>query len=267
MFRSLFIVLCCLSAALTRRLNIRSVHDNEVDASSSSSESFEAPRVDSWVRITKFPPKEVTVNFGEIVELECEAHGGYPAPIIQWYKDTIKVTDNERFSNVISSYPLKGLANAKAKLRIVAAQTEIFFCRAQSGNKMAKASTKVIVVGKGLSEFIANEIRQLKAEPRKDELDGARIVFYDTIYMNNIGNTAEFPCKSVGNPSPDSIWLGPNNQYIEPGADHRFTILPSGGLRINGLRWNDMGPYTCVAKNDHGEDSIQTFLYPMLADK
>lgn len=39
--------------------------------------------------------------------------------------------------------------------------------------------------------------------------------------------------------------------------------LPTGELLISDLKWNDMGTYTCVAKNGIAKDTIQTFIYPL----
>lgn len=252
-------VVCFWNQGSARRLT-RSTFDNEVDNGLDDIETTERV-VKSWVKINQPQEREIRVNFGDSLELECEASGS-PAPVLQWYKDRVQITDNEIVSNDISPYQIQGLAKARARLRINSAdKTEIYFCKAQSGTKTAKTATKVIVTN-SLSNFIADEIRELKAKPSK-QFSAARITFFDSIYMDNIGNSVEFPCKASGYPTPATLWLDPSENVIGDG-DSRFTLLPSGGLRINKIRWNDMGPYTCVAKNDRGQDSVTTFLYPML---
>lgn len=39
--------------------------------------------------------------------------------------------------------------------------------------------------------------------------------------------------------------------------------MPDGALRIRSIVWNDMGAYMCVSRNSVGQDSVDTFLYPM----
>lgn len=36
-----------------------------------------------------------------------------------------------------------------------------------------------------------------------------------------------------------------------------------GELRIRSMEWSDMGAYVCALENSVGEDSVETFLYPM----
>ncbi|KAF5283996.1 hypothetical protein FQR65_LT13630 [Abscondita terminalis] len=92
----------------------------------------------------------------------------------------------------------------------------------------------------------------------------ARIVLFNTIYLDNIGSDIALPCKATGNPTPDIIWLDPSEHVVGGNGDGRLSILSDGELRIRSVRWDDMGVYTCVARNSVAQDTISTFLYPML---
>ncbi len=41
----------------------------------------------------------------------------------------------------------------------------------------------------------------------------------------------------------------------------KFTMLDTGGLRINGVESSDAGDYTCTASNDFGSDSTTITVY------
>lgn len=75
------------------------------------------------------------------------------------------------------------------------------------------------------------------------------------------GNDATLPCKFVGNPRPNVIWLDPNSKVIE--SSEKYSMSQEGELRIRSMEWSDMGAYVCALENSVGEDSVETFLYPM----
>lgn len=41
-----------------------------------------------------------------------------------------------------------------------------------------------------------------------------------------------------------------------------FKVLNNGDLLIKKSDWEMMGLFKCVASNDNGKDTVQTFLYP-----
>ena len=76
--------------------------------------------------------------------------------------------------------------------------------------------------------------------------------------------SVEFPCIAIGNPKPQITWLNQNNKVIDSEDGPRLTVLPQGSLRIDYLIWDDLGDYTCIAKNSNGQDTITTFVYPVM---
>lgn len=161
---------------------------------------------------------------------------------------------------MVSDLPTQGMARVKSRLLIPAVlpiHSDTYMCVAESGSQIATGSTRLIVNNdvndRNFTQFIADNIIGLRQPPRI-------VLFYQT-YMDNIGNDVILPCKTVGNPPPSVIWLNPQEHVM---SSDRAQILPDGSLRLRNIRWTDMGPYTCVARNALDRDHIQTFLYPML---
>ncbi|GJQ87065.1 putative immunoglobulin [Trypoxylus dichotomus] len=208
----------------------------------------------SWVTITA-KSEEISAYPGEIIELECEASGS-PQPAIEFYNRASVLSGNNVLAS--SSSPL---VKSTARWRLVAEKSEVIFCKATSGSKTAHAAIKIFVAGSQLG-LLNNDGFHFEASQRKVP----RITFFDTTYVENIGNTVILPCSSTGNENADTIWLDVNGKVLDNTLDERFAVS-SGHLRIKNIMWSDMGLYTCVIKNNFGEDAITTFLYPMLAEE
>lgn len=128
-----------------------------------------------------------------------------------------------------------------------------FTCVARSGSQMAYATTTVIPSGKPASKELLSDA------PSK-----ARIVTHYTKLFNTIGQNVVLPCQATGRPKPEYSWTDPENRII--GANNpRFKVLPKGDLAILQLQFNDLGTYTCTARNDLSTDTAETFLYPAVS--
>jgi len=217
-----------------------------------------------WVKISQPPPSTVSKLAGATIELNCEAVGS-PAPTIQWLKDGKPVTDNEPFdNNLINDNPSRGLAKIRSKLLIhsvLSVQEGKFTCLAEAGSKIATAASLLYVQSTGnqmnFTQLLHEKMLGARTQPT--------ITLYNTIYMDDIGNEVVLPCKAAGHPRPSVMWLDNNDNIV--GKSGRVSVLPDGELRIQNIRWADMGPYRCIADNIWGQDSISTFLYPMLPEK
>lgn len=89
-----------------------------------------------------------------------------------------------------------------------------------------------------------------------------KIVYNYVFLFEFIGSDIVLPCKTIGRPRPEVFWFDDDDNIIN-GQDPRLSVLNNGDLVITGLRWADMGGYTCVAKNHIGKDSVTVFLYPV----
>jgi hypothetical protein len=85
----------------------------------------------------------------------------------------------------------------------------------------------------------------------------AIISFGRTMAVLRKGRT-QLACLTVGVPSPERTWLGPNNTPV--GGD-RFKIHTDGSLLISDVHKSDEGNYTCSVRNEEGTDQIQYSLH------
>ncbi|KAJ8951134.1 hypothetical protein NQ318_021578 [Aromia moschata] len=256
MILSVLLMAISLNVAQCRRLNDNDI-DNEVSSNPAANLGYREH--DDWVQISQPPVPVVNKKVGAHVELYCEAMGS-PPPTIQWYKGNMRITENESFdTNVISRMP--GLAKVSSRLVInylLPRHQDFYRCVAESGRKVRTSTAKLNIVNKEGREMNFTQLISAK-------ILGAhhlpRVTFWAQTYMDVIGTDVILPCRFVGNPKPNLIWIDPNGKVIE--NDDRFTVLPEGELRIRSILWSDMGGYTCAVENTLGEDSIETFLYPM----
>ncbi|CAN7940842.1 unnamed protein product, partial [Ixodes hexagonus] len=74
-----------------------------------------------------------------------------------------------------------------------------------------------------------------------------------------VNTAAVMPCEATGTPTPTIRWQY-NAVPLLTSTKHRFVILQSGTLKINGLQIQDSGTYTCTASSESGETSWTAFL-------
>lgn len=213
----------------------------------------------SWVSI-KATQDKIKALAGEPIEIECEA-SGTPAPYIKFYRGDLDIKEDNIF--ISKEFQSGGLARATGKYHSIAMKTEIIFCQATSGSKTSLAKIEIIVAEPKYN-LMGNNIWWYKIDDESKNL-APKITFFDTMYVGQIGNTATLPC--VANPKDAEItWLNSTRYPIENVVETRRTVTPLGNLQIKSISWSDMGSYICVARNNYGEDTITTFLYPMLDD-
>ncbi|KAL1501053.1 hypothetical protein ABEB36_006452 [Hypothenemus hampei] len=217
-------------------------------------------RILNYVRITQPPISPmVSRKIGQHLELHCEAMGS-PPPTIQWYKDNMKITENESFDdNIINRTPSIAKVSSRLVINHVLVRHQGFYhCEADNGDHIDKAGTNLVVPNAHGREMNLTELIKLKFVGSHHQ---PRVTFWASAYMDVIGADVILPCKHVGNPKPDVLWFDINNKEIE--NDERFSILQEGELKIKSINWEDMGMYTCMVRNSVGQDAIETFLYPM----
>ncbi|XP_044764143.1 neural/ectodermal development factor IMP-L2 isoform X2 [Coccinella septempunctata] len=217
-----------------------------------------------WVKINQTPKRHITKNHGQRLELECEAMGS-PPPTIQWYKEdrllTVPVNIDRYENNIVNAVSSQGLASVKSRLvlnYLLPVHDGTFRCLAESGSEKAVAESRVYVINKddiqmNFTTLVQKNILGAHHKPR--------VTLWSPTYMDVIGREILLPCQGVGNPRPQIQWVGPMGLIGE--GEGRISMLSNGELRIRSVTWSDMGGYICIAKNHLGEDSAETFLYPM----
>ncbi|KAI4455009.1 hypothetical protein MML48_9g00003307 [Holotrichia oblita] len=244
----LILVSLWLSTASGRRLTSRSVENNEIDLN-----ELTGNVVDDWVRI-QTPQSEIRAEYGKIVDLKCNATGGLP-PYVEFLRNTPNFKDGI-ISNEVSDIRNPAIAIAFARIRFVAKKTEVVYCRAISGNKIAQTPIRIVVTPP-----------TTKLRPFGCKTCSPTITFWYDAILDTIGNSVTLPCAATGAGDITKTWYNATYVPIVETSNDRFTITPSGDLRIKNLHWSDMGGYTCFAKNSYGQDSILTFLYPMAPEE
>jgi len=197
------------------------------------------------VRLKKVPPARVDGRkSGEII-LACSATGS-PAPSIAWYKDNLFVAHLDQNIEEKSA----SLGETVAELRLpclTESEAGIYECRARAGKQEVTAVTEVNIV-----EYEDNLCR----EEGKPE-----IAMWRPTMMVEEGDVVVLPCKVKQPHDQEITWT--NGRGDDVGNDVRFVVTESGDLVISSVTWNDMGQYTCTAKNLKGTTSVNTFLYPL----
>ncbi|XP_019877831.1 neural/ectodermal development factor IMP-L2 isoform X3 [Aethina tumida] len=212
-----------------------------------------------WVKIFSAPQDTVAQKYGAPVELTCQAMGS-PPPTIQWYKRNTKLTENEPDYEVQS----EGLAKVTSRLVInylLPRHEDLYRCVAVSGGEEATAVSKLIVINTegnrelNFTQLLQNKILGAYHRPRAS--------YWATTYMDVIGNNVYLPCRTVGNPKPELVWLDPMDRKVSRDERDRVHVMANGDLAIREMQWSDMGNYICSVSNVVGEDQVETFLYPM----
>ncbi|XP_074707142.1 roundabout homolog 3 [Strix uralensis] len=163
------------------------------------------------------PPGDLVVAAGEPAVLECVPPRGHPEPSVSWKKNGARLSDKDE------------------RLTI-------------RGGKLMLASTRKSDAGVYVC-VATNVVGERDSEP-------AELVVFERPAFGRrplnqavlVEGTAEFPCEAVGDPQPAARWRKEEGE-LPPG---RWEVLPDNTLRINRLRAEDEGTYTCVADNSVG---------------
>lgn len=192
---------------------------------------------------------------------------------------------DELTSNAIIEGSSGGVARVRSRLfldHIPTVGEHKFTCVGQVGGQVVHATT---VVKTSSSELFPSAIVNVRHRPVSSspgnilshlafEAGSAgsatgpvvpRITKWFSVLLETIGNTVVLPCEAYAQPNPQIYWLDNNNEVISK-RDPRFKVSYDGSLVIVNLKWDDMGEFHCVAKNDMGKDTKSTFIYPMLRD-
>lgn len=230
---------------------------DDVDNSIQSDRETNLINQKDWVRIHQPPPAKITQSLGAPAELVCEVVGS-PVPSVKWVQGEAPLEEDESLESnaIIESSP-----NAIVKVRSVLVidhllpSDKAFTCLGRNGVNRVSASTIVHpeYQSKMLSELLIPKSHGL-AGPQKP-----KIVFSYSQYMDLMGSTVVLPCKAIGRPRPEIYWLDVQQTLITDRK--RYKILPNGYLLITDLKWDDMGTFTCIARNSFGKDTISTFVY------
>lgn len=67
------------------------------------------------------------------------------------------------------------------------------------------------------------------------------------------GETVTLRCNAKGEPMPVITWISPTNRVIYPALD-KYQVLDDGTLVVQKVQRSDGGNYTCMSRNNAGQD-------------
>lgn len=193
---------------------------------------------------------DMTVMAGETVTFQCDALF-VPSATIYWEKNGVRVQGDselnlkEKMLNLGKPVVESGIMASTLTIPCADAHDSgKYQCVAYNGHNTAKSSAKLVVEGRS----------QCKSSYRAP----LSITQWTDSRFEMEGNTASLLCRT--NQLAERTWTF-DGKPIDF-ASERFVIQPNGDLVISNIDWPDMGTYICTASNEHGEDTVETFLYP-----
>uniref|UniRef100_A0A915MU68 Ig-like domain-containing protein n=1 Tax=Meloidogyne javanica TaxID=6303 RepID=A0A915MU68_MELJA len=161
--------------------------------------------------------------------LDCQVISGIPPPTIVWWKDGRQLF-NDRYIQIQEggrlTIPRADISDAGT-----------YACKAEN---IAGSAIKPLTLGVGSPPTI--------------------LPSPETVYVQ-IGQTATLNCRVDGNPKPQIQWLkngSPIDALIE--EQLRYSHLPDDSLHIRGASLSDQSTFTCIVRNQFGEQRKRTNL-------
>ncbi|XP_077466071.1 matrix-remodeling-associated protein 5-like [Stigmatopora argus] len=182
-------------------------------------------------RISFKSPSQVTVKYGEIAQLSCQAIGE-PTPQIFWISPR-----NEIIPTLSDKFEIVGNGMLVVK-KVTLTDEGTYACVAR--NSVGDDIKNMILVVESKEPFInGNRGKSFK------KVVG---ISYQTVLLD---------CEAEGKPEPQIWWVTPYGHSLQLSyLSGRFQVHRNGSLEVRGVRKTDEGKYTCLAKNQLGEASL-----------
>ncbi|XP_068513036.1 hemicentin-2 isoform X2 [Anas acuta] len=174
-------------------------------------------------------PALVAATEGAAITLRCDATG-VPTPTVTWTKGTEPVSPSPRYhlnpnGTLLIPSPSPGDAGT-------------YFCTAAS-----------------VAGFSSRQVQLSISTKPRISVNGSRGISAPVPVLAVRGQEATLPCEAQGSPLPLVAWSRESRPL--PLSSSRYTVLPSGSLRLAEPQEADSGLYTCTATNAVGNASVR----------
>ncbi|KAK2850516.1 hypothetical protein Q7C36_009299 [Tachysurus vachellii] len=193
----------------------------------------------SWVMIKHNNATQTMFStvLGSVIEMDCSVVSS-GAPTIQWMlPDGSKVRASFNSTNSRLSVSSMGKLLIKA---VEHSDAGVYYCIAEELGDVDLLPFRL---------FVIDSSRPPTGEEVKIPLE------------KFVGESVYLPCNTTASPDAEVNWIFPDGSVMNAKTNSsRGFIFSNGTLFIPRCRPDDNGNYTCVALNQHGEDTLSTKL-------
>ncbi|EYB86260.1 hypothetical protein Y032_0282g1275 [Ancylostoma ceylanicum] len=180
-----------------------------------------APRVE-------LKQSKTMIGRGDSISFDCIILEGTPQPKIQWFRNGRELLQNSNEYMTING----------AHLSIAGAQDTDAGSYSCVAENIAGRDIGVVKVDVGSMPSIVPSPETVRV---------------------NIERQATLQCRAIGHPPPTISWQ--RDGIPLENIDHsRYTVLPDGNLLIMNAQLEDQTRFTCIAKNEYGQQSKTTMV-------